>query len=56
MVTSTYHLKMVTSTYHLKMKFTTEEGVRVILDKQVVVRECYVQELKGKNRSRHVTE
>lgn len=43
-------LNLVTSTCHIKMKFSIEKGIRVVCGEQLVARECYVQELRGKER------
>lgn len=40
-------LKLIPSTYHLKMKFFTKVRVGEVHDEEVIVRECYVEELKS---------
>lgn len=42
-------LRTVMSTYLLKMKFPTPQGVGEVRGKQVLAKECYVQELKQKD-------
>lgn len=39
-------LEAITSTYHLKVKFPTAQGVGEIRGRQILMRECYMQELK----------
>lgn len=40
-------LKAIPSTYHRKMKFSTKVRVGEVHSEEVIVRECYVEELKS---------
>lgn len=45
-------LKAITSTHQLMIKFSTEIGIGEVCGEQVLVRECYIQELKGRGKGR----
>lgn len=49
-------MRAVTLTYHLNMNFLTNSGVWEVRGKQVLARECYIQELKNGGAEVHMAE
>ena len=48
-------LNAITSTYHLMIKFSTENGIAIMLGDQSMARMCYVQGVDGTMKGKMVS-